>query len=75
MIYKCVKTEQEKCTHLIDQITEYTKQLLSINSRINEHEHDKKNAAEEFFYISNLSNILNNIPDFDPETERVYLSS
>lgn len=72
MIYECVKTEQEKSTHLIDQITEYTKQLLSINSRINEHEHDKKNAAEEFFYISNLSNILNNIPDFDPETERVH---
>jgi DNA invertase Pin-like site-specific DNA recombinase len=68
-IYECVRTEQEQSTHLIDQITTYTEQLLAINSQINELEHNKKFANEKILYISNLGNILVKVPDFDPSSE------
>ena len=70
-IYACVETEQAQSIHMIDQITALTEQLLVTKSRINELEHNKKISETELTYLSNLPNILNNIKDFDPETERI----
>lgn len=72
-IYACIKTEQEQSTHMIDPITSYTEQLLATKSQINELEHNKKATEAEILYLSNLTHILSNIQDFDPETERIEL--
>ena len=70
-IYECVETEQAQSIHMIDQITALTEQLLVTKSRINELEHNQKITQAEIIYLSNLPNILNNIKDFDPDTERI----
>ena len=70
-IYECFETEQAQSIHMIDQITALTEQLLVTKSRINELEHNQKITQAEIIYLSNLPNILNNIKDFDPDTERI----